>query len=141
MFGLVAMFVSVICIVSACAGVPEAGSPVASAEAPDTAIPKGTIAFGTGGTGCALTGQATTFPTSATFRLVTYFARPLRAGEPYTMRVTGPVGPEETDEGPPPTRSDCLSNEVYAGLAPGHYVLEFRAGNEVLSQGAFDITP
>ena len=134
------MLVSVTGIVSACAGAPEVGSGVPSAEAP-AAIPKGTVAFGTGGRECALTGQATTFPTSATFRLVTYFARPVRAGEPYTMRVTGPDGSEETDEGPSPTRSDCLYNEVYPGLATGHYVLEFRSGNEVLSQGAFDITP
>ena len=97
--------------------------------------------FGTGGSGCSLISEATTFPKGTPFLLVAYFKRPMRAGENYTMRVTGPEGVEETNEGPFPTTSDCLWNDVYGGLAPGHYAVEFRSGNEMLASGAFDITP
>jgi hypothetical protein len=131
--------------VSACA--PVAGSPGVSSSGPtqpnslQASTAPGTIEFGTGGTECTLTGKATAFPTSATFRLVATLNRPLHAGEPNSMFVAGPVGTEEVSAPPPPPFTHCIYNDVYPGLPTGHYVIEMRAGGEVLAKGAYDITP
>ena len=105
-------------------------------------VAPGTIEFGTGGTECSLSGKATTFPTSASFRLVAELNRPLRGGEPTSMSVSGPLGTEEWDDGsPPPPGTHCIYNDIYPGLTPGHYDIEIRAGSEVLAKGSYDITP
>ena len=58
------------------------------------------------------------------------------------MRVTGPAGTDEWNNSPPPPPFvHCIYNDVYPGFPPGHYVIEMRAGSEVLAKGAFDITP
>ena len=51
---------------------------------PGEAAP-GPIEFGTGGTECSLTEKATTFPSSAGFRVVATLNRPLRAGDALSM--------------------------------------------------------
>ena len=132
-------------IASACA--PAAGSPGASSSEPtpptstQASAAPGTIEFGTGGTECSLTGKATTFPTSATFRLVAILNGPWHAGEPNSMFVAGPGGTDELKAPPPPAFTHCIYNDVTPGLPPGHYVIEMRAGSEVLAKGAYDITP
>jgi len=123
--------VVIIGIAAACTQAPASGS----------AEPKGTIEFGTGGTECSLTDRATTFPASATFRLVAYLERPLHAGEANSMFVTGPDGTEEVPAPPPPPFTHCIYNDVYPGLPHGHYAVEMRAGIEVLAKGAFNIAP
>lgn len=58
------------------------------------------------------------------------------------MVVNGPNGPQEMPSVPPsPTQSSCVYNDVHPGLPPGHYVIELRAGSEILAKGAYDITP
>ena len=98
-------------LVAACAGAPST-SPVSPMGSSDAPVRRGLVVFGTGGSECSLKTEATSFPRSTPFRLVAYFER-MRAGQNYTMRVTGPKGVEETDEGPFPYSTDCLWNDVY----------------------------
>jgi hypothetical protein len=136
--------------IAAAACVPAAQSPGTSAEATGQtslaastapSIIDGTIEFGTGGTECSLTNRATTFPKSASFRLVANLKRPLHAGEANSMFVFGPAGTEEIKAPPPHRVAPCIYNDIYPGLAPGLYVIEMRAGSEVLAKGVFRITP
>jgi hypothetical protein len=102
---------------------------------------KGTIEFGTGGTECSVTGEATTFPASATIHLAAHLEREVSAGEVITLRVLKPDGTTETGDTTYDEAATCLYQDVSPGLPSGHYALEFRAGTEVLSRGEMDITP
>ncbi len=103
---------------------------------------QGTVQFGTGGTECSVTGEATTFPSTATIHLVAHLERTVSAGEVITMAVTGPDGEDfTTDEPPAPTSFECIYNDITPGLAPGSYAIDFLVGQERLATGAFQITP
>ena len=100
----------------------------------------GPVEFGTGGTACSLTDKATTFPSSAGFRVVATLNRPLRAGEATSAFVDGPGGRLETKE-QHSAGTKCIDSDVDPGLPPGHYRVEYRAGLELLAYGQLDITP
>jgi hypothetical protein len=103
---------------------------------------KGTILFGTGGTGCTVTGGAATFPSSSSLHLAAYLKREAAAGEVLTLVATDPGGATQTRDEPANSAPvTCLYLDVKSGLAPGHYVIEYRSGAEVLSRGEFDVTP
>ena len=105
-------------------------------------ILQGTVQFGTGGVECSVTGQATTFPSTATIHFVAHFEREVSAGEVITMVVTGPDGEDlTTDEPPAPSDFECLYNDVAPGLPPGPYAIEFLVGAERLATGSFEIAP
>ena len=116
------------------------GDPNAPFVLPWEAAP-GPIEFGTGGTGCALTDRATTFPSSAGFRVVATLNRPLRAGEATSWFVDGPSGRGEAATEQPSALAECLYSDFGRGHSPGHYAVEIRAGLELLAYGKFDITP
>ena len=67
--------------------------------------------------------------------------RPLHAAEPNSMVVTGPDGVQEIDGTQPLPFSHCIYKVANPGLSIGHYVIEMRAGNDVLAKGEFDIAP
>ena len=115
------------------------GDPDAPVVLPWEAAP-GPIEFGTGGTGCSLTDKATTFPSSAEFRVVATLNRPLRAGEATSWFVDGPDGRAEIAE-QHSALTECIYSDVDPRLPPGRYAVEFRAGLELLAYGKFDITP
>lgn len=102
---------------------------------------KGTIEFGTGGTECSVTGEATTFPASATIHLAAHLEREVPAGEVIRLIVLKPDGTTETGDTTYDEAATCLYQDLSPGLQPGHYALEFRTGSEVLSRGELDITP
>ena len=102
---------------------------------------RGSIQFGTGGSGCSVTGLATSFPASAKIHSAAYLERDVRAGETLTLAVTAADGTSETTDQTFVTSGSCLYDDLPSGLPAGHYVLEYRSGTEVLSHGAFDITP
>jgi len=104
-------------------------------------ILRGSIQFGNGGSECSVTGLATTFPASAAIHSAAYLERDVRAGETLTLAVTYADGTTETTNQTFPTSGSCLYDDLPSGLAAGHYVMEYRSGTEVLSHGAFDITP
>jgi hypothetical protein len=104
-------------------------------------ILSGTMEFGTSGTECSVTGPAATFPTSTKIHLVAHLTREVLAGGTVTEYVTLPDGTNQTKDTVVTTTGTCLFTDLNAGLSPGHYVLEMRSGGEVLSKGAFDITP
>jgi hypothetical protein len=101
----------------------------------------GTMEFGTGGTGCAVTGEATTFPSSTSIRLVAFLERDVAAGETITTAVTYPNGSTETSNDVWKEGGRCVAEVLPPGLAPGKYLIEYRAGTTVLSSGALTITP
>ena len=65
----------------------------------------------------------------------------LLAGDYRAGYWRGPAGCPPECPGLKPPYSECLYNDVDPGLPPGHYVVEFRAGLELLAYGKFDITP
>ena len=101
----------------------------------------GTMLFGTGGTGCAVTGQATTFPASASIHTVAFLERDVVAGESITIAVTYPNGTTESGAEVMEEGGRCIFDSVDPGLTPGKYVIEYRAGTTVLSRGELTITP
>ncbi len=101
----------------------------------------GTMEFGTGGTGCAVTGEATSFPSSTSIRLVAFLERDVVDGETITTAVTYPNGTTETSNDVWEEGGRCVSETLPPGLAPGRYVIEYRAGTTVLSRGELTITP
>jgi hypothetical protein len=101
----------------------------------------GTMEFGTGGTGCSVNGAATTFPASTPIHAVAYLERKTTAGETLTVAVTYPDATTESSDQAIGSVADCVTQDIRPGLSPGHYGLEYRVGTEVLSKGAFDITP
>ena len=101
----------------------------------------GTMEFGTGGTGCSVTGNATTFPSSTAIHSAAYLERGTRPGETITTTVTYPNGTSESNDRVFDDTGICITEDVESGLAPGHYVIEYRSGTEVLAKGEFDITP
>ena len=54
--------------------------------------------------------------------------------------VTYPDGTSETNDATYEEAGDCVSDIIPAGLEPGSWTLEFRAGTEVLATGGFEIT-
>ena len=101
----------------------------------------GTMEFGTGGTGCLVTGNATAFPSSTAIHSAAYLERGTREGETITTIVTYPNGASESNERTFDATGICITEDVEPGLDPGHYVIEYRSGTEVLAKGEFDITP
>ncbi len=131
---VIALLVVAVGVLAVLVGLTFLGSQLASSLA-------GTMEFGTGGTGCSVTGEATTFPASSAIHAVAYLERETRAGEPITITVTYPNGTKESQDQTVGEGSTCISQDVPSGVAPGHYLLEYRSGAEVLATGAFDITP
>jgi hypothetical protein len=101
----------------------------------------GTIAFGTGGTGCSVSGSAKTFPSTTAIYSVAYLDHDTTAGQVITVAVTYPDGTTETNDETMAQAAGCVTQDISPGLTPGHYVLEYRSGGEVLANGGFDITP
>ncbi len=101
----------------------------------------GTVEYGSGGTGCAVTGKATTFARSVTVHYAAHLTPVVPAGTTVTQTRTFPDGRIESQDQAFDTTSRCLFGDVGPNLSPGRYVLEFRAGTEILSKGTFDITP
>jgi hypothetical protein len=101
----------------------------------------GTMEFGSGGSGCSVSGKATTFPTSGSIHAVAYLERAMSAGETLTVAVTYPDATTETNDQAIESVADCVTEDIRPGLSPGHYVLVYRVGTEVLANGSFDITP
>ena len=104
-------------------------------------ILKGTIEFGTGGTGCNVTGEATTFPSSATIHYAAHFSRDVAAGEPLTIVVTFPDGTSRSVDQSFESTANCVYDDIQPGNASGHYVIAYRSSSELLAQGAVDIQP
>ena len=102
---------------------------------------EGTVELGTGGTSCSVTGTATTFPVTAAFHLVAHLTRDVPVGETVTSTITFPDGTTESLDQNFDVVVQCITEDVQPGLEPGHYVLEYRSGTEVLAKGGFDITP
>ena len=130
---LVLVIVGIIVLVIGCSGLVFLGSQVQS-------ILAGTIEFGTGGTGCSVTGRATTFPSTTALRSVAHLQREAHASETVTVVVTYPDATTESANQTMTDSADCVSQSISAGLAPGHYTLQYRVGTEILATGGFDIT-
>jgi uncharacterized membrane protein YhaH (DUF805 family) len=127
--------------VGSCTYVWAGGDPDAPFVLPWETAP-GPIEFGSGGTECLLTDRATSFSSSAGFRVVAWLNRPLREGERTKVIVDGPNATQEIAERPHSALTTCIYNDLKPGdLPPGHYAIEFRAGLELLAYGVVDITP
>ncbi len=88
-----------------------------------------------------MTGRATTFPSTTALRSVAHLQREAHASETVTVTVTYPDATTESANQTMTDSADCVAQSISAGLAPGHYALQYRVGTEILATGGFDITP
>lgn len=100
----------------------------------------GTVTFGTSGSGCTVEHDAESFPDGTPVYQVAHLARSVETGEDVvlTLERDGEVVARASEVSP--AAFDCLGSDL-AVEGPGDYAVVVSVGDEVLAEGAFDVTP